>query len=68
VHGVPTAHSIFASVAQPSLVLNSDHAVTATGGWSGVGFVVVGEPVADKIVGACSYGAGCVSDGSAAVG
>jgi hypothetical protein len=68
VHGVVAAHSTFAAVAQPSLVLNSDHAVTATGGCSGVVLVVVGEPVADSSVGACSYGAGCVSDGSAAVG
>jgi hypothetical protein len=67
-HAAPAAHSSFAVVAQPALVLNSDHAVTATGGCCGVGFVVVGEPVADKIVGACSYGAGCVSEGSAAVG
>lgn len=67
-HPAPAAHSIFAVVAQPSFVLNNDHAVTTTGACCGVELVVVGEPVADKIVGACSYGAGCVSEGSAAVG
>ena len=64
-HGVPGAHSIFATVAQPVAVLNSDHDVTRGSGGVGTGWAAGCEPamiVGDDVIGG-GDGAGSLFSG-----